>query len=58
MVGVVNQTIKDGIGQSRVADSLKPLIDWQLAGHKGGAATWTPRNTSSFCAVCDSMRSV
>ena len=38
-VGVMNETIEDGIGQGWVADGLVPVLDWQLAcDDRGGAA--------------------
>ena len=40
-VGVVHQAVEDGVGIGRVADQGVPLIDGQLAGDDGGAATVT-----------------
>jgi transposase len=34
-MGVVHETIEDGIGQRRVADHLVPVFDGKLAGHQG-----------------------
>ena len=31
-VGVVDEPVEDCVGQSRIADGLVPVIDWQLAG--------------------------
>lgn len=37
-VGVMDEAIKDGVGEGGVPDSLVPVLDRQLAGDDGGAA--------------------
>jgi hypothetical protein len=37
-VGVVDQTIQDGIGQVRIADPGRPFVYRELSGHQGSAA--------------------
>jgi len=36
-VSVMDQPVQDGIGDSRVADVIVPVLDRKLAGDKGGA---------------------
>ncbi len=38
-VGVVDEPVHDGVGDGGVAQRLMPLLDWQLAGDDGRAAT-------------------
>ena len=38
-VRVVHQPIQNGVGNGRVGDGFVPVLDRQLAGHKGAAAT-------------------
>jgi hypothetical protein len=38
-MGVVHQSIEDGIGNGRIADDVVPVLDWKLACHDGGAAS-------------------
>ena len=37
-MGVVDQPIEDGVCDCGVGDGFVPVIDWELAGHDGGAA--------------------
>ena len=36
-VGVVDESVKNGVGQCWVADGFMPVFDGQLSGDKGGA---------------------
>ncbi len=36
-MGVVNETVEDGVGKSRIADRLVPVAHGELAGEEGGA---------------------
>ncbi len=38
-MGMVDQPVEDGIAKCRIADHLVPVIDGELAGDEGGAAT-------------------
>ncbi len=38
-VGIVDEAVEDGVGDGRVGDGLMPLLDRELAGHDGRAAT-------------------
>src|SRR3981081_4428923 len=38
-VGVVNETIEDGVGIGRIADYFVPLVERELAGNYRGAAS-------------------
>ena len=35
-MGVVDEAIKDGVGQSWIADGLMPMVDGELARDDGG----------------------
>ena len=35
LVGVVNKSIQDGVGESRVIDDFMPVVDRELAGDQG-----------------------
>jgi hypothetical protein len=37
-VGIVDETIQDGVRQGWAADDFVPLREWHLAGDNGGAA--------------------
>ena len=34
----MDEPIEDGVGDGGVGDRFVPVIDWELAGHDGGAA--------------------
>jgi hypothetical protein len=38
-MGVVDEPIKDGICDSRIADQFVPVVDGELAGHDGRGAS-------------------
>lgn len=38
-VGVVNETVQDGVGVGRIADYLVPSVYWKLGGNHRGAAS-------------------
>src|ERR1039458_10019734 len=38
-VGVVNETIQDGVGMGRIADYFVPSVYWKLGGNHRGAAS-------------------
>jgi hypothetical protein len=38
-MGVMNQTVKDRIGESGVANTFMPMFNGQLTGHEGGGMT-------------------
>ena len=40
-MGVVNETIKDGVGEGRIADGFVPVFDGQLACDNCGGAPMT-----------------
>ena len=40
-VGVVDETIQDGVRHGGIADGLVPMLDRELAGDDGGAAAVT-----------------
>lgn len=40
-MSIVNQPIKDRIGQRRISDDFVPVFDWKLAGHQGRADSVT-----------------
>jgi hypothetical protein len=37
-IGVVDDAIEDGVGESRVADDIVPLVEGELAGNERRAA--------------------
>jgi hypothetical protein len=41
LVGVVDEPVKDGIGQRRIAEVLMPMRQWELASDQGRAAIET-----------------
>ena len=43
-VGVVHEAIKDGICDGGIADDLVPVLDPEVTGHDGGAATVAGRH--------------
>ena len=38
-MGVVNETVQDGVGIGRIADYLVPSVYWKLGGNHRGAAS-------------------
>ena len=38
-MGVVDDAVEDGVGQSWIADQVVPAVDWDLAGDQRGAAS-------------------
>ena len=38
-MGIVNETIEDGVGIGRIADYFVPLVERELAGNHRGAAS-------------------
>ena len=38
-MGIVHQSVEDGVGHGGIADLLMPVFDRELAGHQGGAKT-------------------
>ena len=38
-MGIVNETVQDGVGIGRIADDFVPSVDWKLGGNHRGAAS-------------------
>ena len=38
-VGIVNETVQDGVSIGRIADYFVPSVDWKLGGNHRGAAS-------------------
>src|SRR6266478_5758107 len=41
-VGIVNETVQDGVGIGRIADYFVPSVYWKLGGNHRGAASSRP----------------